>query len=571
MEIKPAHKPTEHSRNYSQIAFDYAQDAVRDKKGKKYCKYVRLAAKRHLSDIKRQSKAEFGYTFDPWHGNDVCDFIEKLPHIEGTWDTATISLEPPQIFILVSVFGWRKKLDGLRRFTSVYIEMARKGAKSTLTSGVSLYCLTCEQEVGPQIIIGATTGEQAQKVFNPAKRMVEKTQDLREAFGVEAWARSITCKDNGGFIQTINSKSSTQDGWNPHMGVLDELHAHKDRSLYDVIKSAFGSRKNPMIWIITTAGYNVEGVCYEQRSIVIKFLEEIFEADHYFGIIYTIDEGDSEFDPKVWIKANPMLGVTPTIESMESYAKEAQISPMSLGEFKTKRLNVWTNAKNAWLNTELWKQCDGPIGDPKGHKLCGGLDLASTTDIAAFVLTWYVDGRLKILPRFYLPEDTVRPRTEKGNVPYQVWVDQGYLVTTPGNVTDYTYIQQDIESALAMYDISEIAFDEWNSSDLVTRLLDNEAPMVGFRQGPKSYNPPMREMERLMVSKMIDHGGNPVLSWMASNLIARKDVNNNMAPDKGRSAEKIDGMVGALMALGRLMFIEETGGLDDFLSNPVSI
>jgi phage terminase large subunit-like protein len=200
----------------------------------------------------------------------VCDFIEKLPHVEGHLGDADMTLEPAQIFILSVVFGWRRVNDGLRRFSTVYIEMARKGAKSTLTAGVALYCLCCEGEVGPQIVIGATTGEQAGKVFNPAKKMVERTEDLREAFGSQAFSRSIACKSNGGFIQPINAKGKTQDGWNPHLGILDELHAHKDRALFDVIKSAFGARKNPLLWVITTAGFDTVGVCYEQRTFVTK-------------------------------------------------------------------------------------------------------------------------------------------------------------------------------------------------------------------------------------------------------------------------------------------------------------
>jgi len=316
LKTKLYHQPTEHGINYCQIAYDYAIGATKDRYQKRHCKWVRLAAKRHIEDLK---KKKWKYHFDEWHGNDVCDFIEKMPHVEGSWDTKTITLEPPQIFMLVVIFGWR--IDDHRRFSNVYIEMARKGAKSTLTAGVSLYCLTCENEEGPQVIIGATTGAQAQKVFNPAQKMVKKTHAFRDAFGVTAWSRSITCDKNGGFIQTINSKSDTQDGWNPHVGILDELHAHKDRGLYDVIRSAFGSRKNPLMWCITTAGYILDGVCYEQRELVSKILEGVIEADHYFGIIFTLDgekdfqhnrkTGDDPLDPNVWIKANPMLGITP--------------------------------------------------------------------------------------------------------------------------------------------------------------------------------------------------------------------------------------------------------------------
>lgn len=550
------HQPTDHARNYAQIAFKWAMDAVADRKGVSHCKLARQAARRHLDDLKRSERdPDYLFRFDPWHANDVCDFAEKMPHVEGTWDTPTITLEPVQVFILAVAFGWRRKADGLRRFTSVYIEMARKGAKSTLTAVVSLYCLTCENEVGPQILIGASTGDQAKKVFNPAKAMADKTAEFREAFGVETWARSITCTESGGYIQPVNAKSSTQDGHNPHVGILDELHAHKDRGLYDVIKSAFGSRKNPLLWVITTAGYNVDGVCYEQRKLVAKILEGTVEADHYFGIIFTLDEGDDPLDASKWVKANPMLGVTPTLASMETYATEAAASPETMGEFKTKRLNVWTTAKGAWLNMELWKRCNGDVSpeDFIDAPCWAGLDLASTSDVSAFVLVWLIDGRLKVLPRLWLPEDVIDERTRKANVPYRTWHDQGLMLSTPGNVTDYEFIEHDITRLMDQYNVQQIGFDPWNATALVNRLMENGAPMVQVRQGAKTFNPPMKALERHLRAGTLDHGGHPVLSWMASNVVARRDPNDNMAPDRKNSQEKIDGIVAMLMGMGLQM------------------
>lgn len=546
-------QPTEHYNNYAQVAYEWAMKVSKARRGEPYCTFVRQACKRHLKDLTRSEKdPDYPYIFDAWSANDVCDFIEKLPHVEGQWDSESITLEPSQVFILTTIFGWRRKSDQKRRFTSVYIEMARKGAKSTLTGGVALYCLTCEGEVGPQILVGATTGEQAMKVFKPAKSMVDKTPDLREAFQLETFVRSITCNTNGGYIQTLNAKSSTQDGHNPHMGILDELHAHKDRGLYDVIKSAFGSRKNPLMWVITTAGYNVDGVCYEQRKLVAKVLEGLVEADHYFGIIFTLDEGDDPLDEKVWPKANPMLGITPTIESMRSYASEAVASPESMGEFRTKRLNVWTTAKGAWLNLEHWRR-NSKVPDYDSlveHRCTAGLDLASTSDISALVLTWIREARLNILCRFWLPEDVITERTEKANVPYKLWHEQGWLKSTPGNVTDYDFIEQDIYRLMDAYNIQQIGFDPWNATTLVNRLVENGVPMVQMRQGPKTFNAPMRELERMLKSGAVLHGDNPVLSWMASNVVARRDANDNLAPDRKNSQEKIDGIVALLMAIG---------------------
>lgn len=547
---------TGHSRDYASTALEFAREAAADKKGKRHCKWVRLAAKRHLDDLERAASEDCPFKFDDWHANDVCDFAEKMPHVEGVWDTPTITLEPPQIFILCVVFGYRRKADGLRRFSDVYIEMARKGAKSTLTAVVSLYCLTCEGEVGPQVLVGATTGDQAKKVFGPAWMMVAKTEPLRDAFDLKVWGspalpRSITCDQNGGYIQPLNAKASTQDGHNPHVGVLDELHAHKDRGLHDVIKSAFGARKNPLMWRITTAGYNVEGVCYEQRTMVTKILEGLIEADHYFGIVFTLDEGDDEYDETKWVKANPMLGVTPTLASMQSYAQEAKASPDSAGEFKTKRLNIWTTARNAWLNMEHWKRCNGPV-DPEqmySRPCLAGMDLASVSDITALMLVWIDDDDIYVKGHYYLPEAAVEPRTKKGNVPYMRWRDAGYLTVTPGNVTDYNWMRRDIDRYLESLDIRGFGFDPWNSSQIVSDLMEDGAPMVQVRQGFQSLNQPMARLEKAVQGHRLHHGGDPVLAWMASNVVARRDANNNMAPDKKHSMEKIDGIVALLNAL----------------------
>lgn len=548
-----------HSRDYAAIAEQYARDAWADRKGVRHCRWVRLAAKRHLDDLKRSRRRKgWAYRFDEWHAGDICDFIEKLPHVEGEWDSPTITLEPAQIFVLAVVFGWRRVSDGYRRFNTVYWEVARKNAKSAITSGVALYCLTCEGEVGPQVKCGATTGDQARIVFGVAKKMTEKTKDLREAFDLEALANAIVCNRSGGSMQPINAKASTQDGLNPHLSILDELHAHKERDLFDVLKSARGARKNPLSWYITTAGKNFQGVCYEQRKLVTKILEGVVDAEHYFGIIFTLDETDDEFDERNWIKANPLLGVSVQIEEMRGYAAEARTSPQSHYEFATKRLNKWVGAAKGWLSMPRWKRCGGPVDleELEGVPCYGGLDLAAVSDINALVLVWLLDDRLKVWGRYYLPEETVNPRTERANVPYLTWQKAGLLTVTPGDVTDYEFIEADVASALDRFDIRAIGFDPWNARDMANRLIAKGAPMIEFRQGPASFNAPMKEFERHVIAGTLDHGGDPILTWMASNIVARKDVNDNMAPDKQKSEEKIDGIVAAVEGVGVMLTAE---------------
>ena len=548
-------------RDYSAVADKYARDVVAKKIVA--CKWVRLACKRHLDDLKRKA---WLYSFDPWSANDVCDFIEKLPHIEGIWDEPTIRLEPAQVFILACIFGWRRVADDGRRFTDVYIEMARKGAKSTLTAGVALYCLCCEGEPGPQIVIGATTGEQAQKVFGPAKKMVDKTADLREAFGLQAFVRSVTCADNGGFIQPINAKGSTQDGWNPHMAVLDELHAHKDRALFDVIKSAFGARKNPLLWIITTAGFNTNGVCYEQRTYVTKVLEGAFDAEHFFGIIFTIDEGDSPFDPKVWVKANPMLGVTPTLGSMQRYAKDAKASPASEGEFKTKRLNVWMNAASAWLNVSQWKACADEAlswADFDGLDCWIGGDLADKDDITALVLAAFdAHERLIFKPVFWLPEAVLMSPTHaegRGPAPYRTWAAQGHLQLTPGDWVDHNAVEAQVREWIERYAVKRVTFDQFAAAQAMASRLNEDLgsgsePLAQvLHKKASAVTDPAKELEARVKGgpARLRHDGNPVMNWMASNVVVARRRDETILPIKESqmSPNKIDGIDGLINAI----------------------
>lgn len=537
--------------DYVAAADAYARAAVADKRGRWFCKPVRLACQRYLNDLKRAKRdKDWPFYFDRWHANDPCDFIEKLPHVEGRWATPTIRLRAWKAFVYVNVYGWRRKEDGGRRFSMVYEEEARKNAKSTSAAGVSLYGLTCEDEPGAQVYIGATTGAQAGKVFAPSKKMVERTPDLREAFGLHAWARSITCDANGGYIKPINAKSSTQDGHNPHVSILDELHAHRDRGLFDVMRSAEGARSNPLLWMVTTAGYFIDGVCYEQRTLAMKILEGLIEADHYFAFICTLDEGDDEFDERVWIKSNPNLFASVNIDSLRRHAAEARASPESHAEFKTKKLNVWTTAKSAHVNITLWKKCNGPVDldELEGVPCWGAFDLAATSDLTSFRLVWKVDDRVKTWGRRYMPEDVIPKRSE--SVPFKLWAEQGLITATPGNVTDYAWIERDIVEAMERFDIQVIAYDPWNASHLVSRLADEGVPLVEFRQGIQSYAAPMKEMDRLYTSRRLDHAGDPVLAWCASNVVVRRDENDNMAPSKKRSLEKIDDYTALVMAVG---------------------
>lgn len=561
-------------RDYVGIATAYAQEAVADKKGKKFGKWLRLAGKRFLADLKRAKRKRPPFVFDEWHACDVCDFIEKLPHVEGKWAKPEIELHRSHVFFLVQLFGFRN-LDGSRRFTSALFAVARKNAKSTLAAAILLYCQCCEEEEGAQIISAATTGSQARIIFNVAKRMAEKTTDLREAFGLECWANAISRVETGATFKPINAKASTQDGLNPsHVG-LDEIHAHKSADLLNVLTSAAGARSNPLWLYTTTEGYTNPGPWGELRQFAKQVLEGVLgtNADHFLAIFYAVDDGDDEFDESAWPKANPLMDANPhLLKAIRKEAVEAKQMPSKLAEFKIKRLNRPASSATGWVDLTKWQRCGGKVDLDwlEGQPCWGGLDLASTLDLTAWRLVWKVDGVYYTWGRRFVPAEAVRARTERGVVPYAGWVADGLIEVTEGEVTDYEVVERRMREDIERFNPQAIAFDRWNAQEISQRLLADGHPMVEFNQTTKNYHPAMQELERAYIGKKIQHGNDQVLNWCASNLIVVKDGNLNMKPDKKRSPDKIDDMAALLMAVGLAHAGEDSdeGSMSDWLSNP---
>ncbi|OZI64609.1 terminase large subunit [Bordetella genomosp. 4] len=582
-------------RDYVAIAIDYAKAAVADKKRKKFGKWIRLAAKRFLDDLKRAKRKNSPFIFDEWHANDPCDFLEKLPHVEGKWvnpdgtPQPNLVLHPSHIFFVVQLFGFRKR-DGTeipdygyfrpRRFTSALFAVARKNAKSTLSAGILLYCQCCEPEEGAQIMSAATTYSQAAIIFKVAKRMVELKTALREAFGLQVWAKAVTRFETGGSFKAIHAKASTQDGLNPSHTGLDEIHAHKNSDLLNVLTSAAGARSNPLWLFTTTEGYANPGPWSEIRQFARNLLLGVVEADHYLALIYALDDEDKsagykeddEFDESKWVKANPLLDINPHLmAAVRKEAIEAKQMPSKLAEFRIKRLNRPASTASGWVDLNKWAKCNGKVDlDWLSDYPCwGGLDLASTTDIAAFRLVWVVEGVIYTHGWRWVPADAVTQRTERGTVPYAGWVEDKHLIQTEGDVTDYAVIERDVLAAVERFQIEAIAYDNWNAADLVNRLVSAQVPMVQFVQGTKSYHPAMQALERAYVGRKLAHGGDPILYWCASNLVARRDVNLSMAPDRKRSADKIDDMAALLMAVGLATASEDGEDLSEFFNKAV--
>jgi len=560
-------------RDYVGIAVAYAEEAVADKKGKKFGKWVRLAGKRFLADLKRAKRKRPPFVFDEWHACDPCDFIEKLPHVEGKWARPEIELHRSHVFFVVQLFGFRN-LDGSRRFTSALFAVARKNAKSTLAAAILLYCQCCEEEEGAQIISAATTGSQARIIFNVAKRMAEKTPDLKEAFGLECWANAISRVETGATFKPINAKASTQDGLNPsHVG-LDEIHAHKTADLLNVLTSAAGARSNPLWLYTTTEGYTNAGPWGELRQFAKQVLQGILgdSADHFLVVFYAVDDDDDEFDEAVWPKANPLMDANPhLLKAIRKEAVEARQMPSKLAEFKIKRLNRPASSATGWIDLAKWQRCGGKVDLDwlAGHPCWGALDLASTLDLTSWRLVWKVDGIYYTWGRRFVPSEAVRARTARGVVPYAGWVAAGLIEVTEGEVTDYTVVENRIREDIARFNPLAVGYDRWNAQEISQRLLADGHPLIEFNQTTKNYHPAMQELERAYISKNIQHGNDPVLNWCASNLIAVKDGNLNMKPDKKRSPDKIDDMATLLMAVGLSKTVAVEDDARDFLASPV--
>ena len=529
-------------------------------------KYERAACRRFLNDLDRQGTDGFPYVIDVRKGGRACQFQELLCHIKGEWAKpiyeegmvryAKIQLEDWQIFCEFQLFGWVHVETGLRRFRRSYEEVARKNAKSTRAAGRCLYLAFADDEPGAQVYSVATTGEQAREVFDTAREMVLRDSEFRERFGVTVGRHDITCPSTASSFKILNAEASTQDGLNVHGAAVDEVHAHKKRDLWDVIESADGARSQPLISAITTAGKDTGGICFELRSYTIKVLEGTHQDETWFGVIYTIDEGDDWKDPKVWRKANPNLGISAKLDKLESTKTKAMATPSSRGNFLTKHLNVWTNAGSNWMDMEAWHACADPTlrdreVDASEAKVYDGVDMAEKTDFAAKVKVWLEGEVWNVCTRLYYNETAMQ---ESKTAQLQGWVDDGWVQVSSGNLTDFDMVTVDLKADREMHDLQEIAYDPALTSYWARTLLDDGLPMVEITQRSMFFTQPLQEIAALVLAGKLKHDGNPAMTWMVGNLVVMESKFNKLkSPTRNRKEDKIDGALALLMALGRAM------------------
>ena len=511
---------------------------------------VRLACERHLRDL--EHGAARGIYFDAAAATHAIRFFGYLKHSKGEWAGLPVVLEPWQEFVVGSVFGWKRAEDGTRRFRTAYNEVPRKNGKSTVAAGVGLYLFVADDEPGAEVYCAATKRDQARIVWDEAARMVRRSRALKKRVGIFKSNMHVT--GTASKFEPLSADSDTMDGLNIHGAIVDELHAHKDRGIVDVIESALGSRRQPLIFYITTAGFDRHSVCWEQHHYAEQVLEGLVEDDTFFAYVAGIDRCDDWSDPRVWAKANPNLGVSVKLQYLLDEAAKAKEMPGKQNAFRRLHLDEWTEQANRWIDLAVWDRCGAAVdaGALTGRRCFCGLDLASNTDIAAF-LAVFPDGAggFDLLARFWIPENSMRARVKRDRVPYDVWVRQGHIAATEGDVIDYDFIRADIGRFGEQYEVAEIAFDRWGALQVSTQLDGDGFTMVPFGQGFASMAGPTKELEKALLSGKIRHGGNPVLRWMASNVAVRQDPAGNLKPDKERSTEKIDGIVALIMGLGR--------------------
>ena len=553
-------------------ASKYARDAVAGKVPAG--KYARLACKRHLADLEASKVKGAAFYFDAEAAERACAFIELLPHTKGKWarNGERIKLSPWQCFIVACVFGWMRSKDGFRRFRELYAEIPRKNGKSQLGAGIGLYMLIADNEYGAEIYSGATTEKQAWEVFGPARQMIERTPGLAKAAGVEVWAKSLAIPSDGSKFEPIIGKPG--DGSSPSCALIDEFHEHDTPDLIDTMQTGMGAREQPLTAIITTAGYNLGGPCFDKHSEVKRVLDGLIENDELFGVIFSIDiepyeingveyPADDWADPATLVKANPNFGVSVDGDFLMAQQRRATQNPIEQNRFKTKHLNVWCSARNAWMNMIQWQMCGDEalsIDEFEGETGVFVLDLASKNDICAFVQIFkrQLNGtdHYYAFGKYYLPEDTIE-EAKANQALYRKWIIQGHLIATEGAEIDFDVIREDVKAMSSRFDVQEVAYDPWRATQLAHQLAKDGATVVEFRQTVQNMSPAMKELGAAVKSGRFHHDGNPCLSWMVSNVVAKEDAKENIYPRKDRPEQKIDGPVALMMGVGRAMVGEE--------------
>ena len=547
------------------------------------CRFIHLAIQRHFDEIADSRAKAFPYKFDAVKAEKKLRLIQLLPHTKGEWafKRQLITLEPWQLFGMACTFGWVRKKDGFRRFRESYWEVPRKNGKSVVAAGVGISMFVADSEFGAEVYSGATTEKQAWEVFRPARLMVKRSPMLIEAAGIEVNASNMNVPAEGSRFEPLIGNPG--DGASPSCAIIDEFHEHDSSGQYDTMLTGMGARRQPLMFIITTAGANIEGPCYDKRRQAIEMLDGAVPDPELFAWIWTLDDDDDWTDPKNLAKANPNIGVSVFQEYLESQLARALRSARFTNTFKTKHLNRWVSAKTGFFNVENWKACEDKtltLEQFEGQECILSFDLARKLDMNSMArLFWRViDGRThyySVAPAFWVPEDTAFDEDNKRMAErFQAWINTGHLQVTPGAEIDYREILEDAKEANTVSPVRESPIDPHGATNLSHQLDDEGLTPVTTVQNFTNMSDPMKELEAAIQSGRFHHDGNPIMTWCIANVIGKNLPGNDdiVRPIKQGNDNKIDGAVALIMAVGRAMpAAAEHGSIDSFLNNTLSM
>ena len=519
----------------------------------------------HLPGYDPWATAGPGDEFVPEAAQMAVDFFAECLHLfEGVdGGDQPFVLEDWQAAIVGCIFGWKRE-NGTRRYREVFKYVPRKNGKTPWLAGVVLYVANCDHEPGAQLYSAAAEREQAALIYRHACGMIHREPLLASRCTVYKGTKAIEFPESNSIYKALSADADTKHGLNCHLVAVDELHAHPNRDLVDVLVTGTASRKQPLTIYITTADYDRESICNEKYDYACKVRDGVIEDRAFLPVVYEAAPDDDWTEPATWRKANPNLGVSVNEAWLTRECKRAQDQPSYENTFKRLHLNIRTQQDVRWLSLERWDRCNGDI-DPaalKGERCYAGIDLANKQDIAAAVL--YFPESHAALPFFWVPSDCAHERERRDKVPYTQWAREGHIELTDGNVIDHGFIRRRLNELKADYNIQAVAYDPWHATQFALQLQDEDGfAMTEFRQGAVSMNEPCKELERLIAAAELQHLGNPVLRWMASNVSAHINSSGLMRPDKGKSTEKIDGIVALLMGIGLDINTTDTSSVYD--------
>jgi phage terminase large subunit-like protein len=510
-----------------------------------------------------------GCYFDESAALRVLAFFRKfLRHSQGKWAGKPFEPLPWQYErVIEPLFGW-KRPNGKRRFRRCGIAVAKKNGKSTLLAALGLYLLVGDGEAGAEVYSAGADREQAAIIYNEAARMVKASTGLTGYLTTIPSGKKIAFPLANSYYRALSSEATTKEGLNIHGLLFDELHAQRTPDLFNALKYGGAAREQPLLFWITTAGYDRGTVCYEEWQTALAVQESRRIDVDLLPVIYAASPGDDWNDPAVWLKANPSMGETLDAADFKAAHEEAKGSASKENAFRRYRLNQWVSQSVRWIPMEKWDACLTDYAPPRGDKLYCGLDLSATTDLTAASYLFDKAGDIHIAPRFWVPKDTLRRRERENRTRFDQWVRDGFIRPTEGNVVDYNVIRADLNEDRLKFNFREIAIDPWHATQLAVDLQADGFNVVYVRTGFASVGAATKEFEKRVLGRTFSHDGNPAMSWQVDNVAVEQDASGNLKPSKRRSGEKIDGVVASILALARMISDPkkksryEDGGID---------